>query len=268
MVALPNKVLGTYWTSWKPSPALSKLSPAYNTVWLAFATPVTSKSGAVQFPQNAETASQFKADLLAFRKTGCAILSVGGAGSYFQLSTASEISYFVSSIEILYSQLGGFDGVDFDIEDGTLYSQALVTVSRALKARFGPQFAITVPAAPWSVPYQQACTTLYQAGVLDLVAPQFYELSGLTSESSKITNLVSQIENTWLPVVGNDASMLALGYGIASAVTEETMLPASFLSAWNTLVKQFPTLRGVFCWDANGDAEQNWSFATSLASVI
>jgi chitinase len=268
MAALPNRVLGTYWTGWKPSPLLSELPASYNTIWLAFATPVAGNSGAVQFSQDVETASQFKADLLSLRSKGaCIILSVGGAGSYFELSTASQISYFVSSIENLYAQLGGFDGIDFDIEGGTLYPAAIVTVARALKARFGPQFAITVPAAPWSVPYRQVCAALYQAGVVDLVAPQFYGLSGLTDENSKIANMVSEIENTWLPVVGNDASLLALGYGVAGVAVGETMLPASFLSAWDTLTKSLPTLRGAFCWDADADAQQNWSFATSFAEI-
>ena len=76
--------------------------------------------------QNRESATQFNTDLAAIRAAGrCVILSVGGANSHIDLSTQTRSDAFTASIEKIHTQLGGFDGVDFDIEGGTLYpSQA------------------------------------------------------------------------------------------------------------------------------------------------
>jgi chitinase len=265
MAALPGKVFGTYWTNWDSLP-LAKVHPAYNTIWLAFATP--NGGGAVQWSQSAETPAQFKADLQAFRSAGkCVILSAGGAGSYINLKTSTRAGQFIASVEEIYAQLGGFDGIDFDIEGGTLYPVQLAAIAKALKSRYGRQFAVTVPPAPWSSPFRQACEVLNAAGVLDLASPQFYDLEGLADDASKISNLLSEIEGKWLPAMGGDASKLAIGYGIGSTVSE-TMTPPAFGSAWGTLVKAYPTLRGAFCWDATADAEQNWEFATTFGPVI
>lgn len=270
MPALPARSLGVYWPCWS-GPVLSSIPTAYNTIYLFAATPVGGQpgsTGAVEWSQSVENVTQFKADVAAKRAAGtCVILSVGGANSYIQLDTAARSQSFTASIMTLYTQLGGFDGLDFDIEGGTVWPAQLTYIARALKGAYGPAFAITYPPAPWSSADRAVCAALHAAGVLDLCSPQYYDLTGLTSEASKISNMVSSIETSWLPQVSGDASKLGLGYGISSAVSE-TMTLASLTTAWNTLVAKYPALRGAFAWESHADAAGSWAFETTMAPLL
>jgi hypothetical protein len=99
------------------------------------------------------------------------------------------------------------------------------------------------------------------------VAPQYYDLEGLSTESSKISNEVSSIESAWLPLVNYNAAKVGLGYGIASVVPE-TMTFSSFATVWKTLVTKYPSLRGAFCWEAAADHAEGWSFETTFHPLI
>jgi hypothetical protein len=192
---------------------------------------------------------------------------VGGAGSYIQLDTQARSDAFIASVKSIYAQLGAFDGIDFDIEGGTVWPNQLVYISRTLKSVYGSAFAVTFPPAPWSSADKATCSALYAAGVLDLVAPQYYELTGLSAESDKISNAINSIEAAWIPLVGGDSSKVGLGYGLASVVSE-TMTLASFRTVWTTLAAKYSQLRGVFCWEAATDAAESWSFSTTFAPLI
>ena len=270
MPALPSRVLGCYWPVWN-GPALSAIPSGYNTIWLFAAVPVggpPGTTGAVTWSQNRQSATQFNIDLSDIRAAGrCVILSVGGANSYIDLSTRTRSDAFTASIEKIHTQLGGFDGVDLDIEGGTLYPSQMVYISEKLKAAFGSNFVITYPPAPWSSAARNLCSTLYKAGVLDLVAPQYYDLEGLSTESSKISNEVSSIESAWLPLVNYNAAKVGLGYGLASVVSE-TMMFSSFATVWKTLVTKYPALRGALCWEAAADHAEGWSFETTFHPLI
>ena len=156
---LPSRVFGTYWPCWD-GPALSSLPSAYNTVWLFAAVPVggpPGTTGAVYWSQSRENATQFNADLADLRASGrCVLLSVGGAGSYIQLDTRARSDAFVASVESIYAQLGGFDGIDFDIEGGTVWPDQLVYISSALKSAYGSVFAVTSSLASTSKPAPRA----------------------------------------------------------------------------------------------------------------
>jgi hypothetical protein len=192
---------------------------------------------------------------------------VGGAGSYIQLDTRARSDAFVTSVKDIYAQLGGFDGIDFDIEGGTVWPDQLVYISRALKSVYGSGFAVTFPPAPWSSADKATCSALYTAGVLDLVAPQYYDLTGLSGEAGKIRNAISSVETVWIPLAGGEASKVGVGYGLASLVSE-TMTLSSFSTVWTTLAPKYPQLRGVFCWEAAADAAEGWSFSRTLGPVI
>jgi len=266
----PDRVLGCYWPYWN-GPALSSLPALYNTIYLFSARPVggaPGSTGAVIWSQERENTAKFNSDLAALRAAGrCVILSVGGEGEYIRLDTKTRADAFIASIKNIHTQLGGFDGVDFDIEGGTVWAAQLIYIAQQLKALYGTSFAITYPPGPWDPAARSICQEMYKAGVLDLVAPQYYDISGLGNETSKISGAVDSIKDDWLPLVNGDASKVGLGYGISSAVTE-TMSLTSFVSVWETLAAAHPTLRGVFCWEAAADASEAYSFATTLAPVL
>jgi hypothetical protein len=267
---LPSRVFGTYWPSWN-GPALSSLPAAYNTVWLFAAVPVggpPGTTGAVHWSQRRMSAARFNIDLAAIRASGRRVLlSVGGAGSYIRLDTRPRSDAFIASVESIYAQLGGFDGIDFDIEGGTVWPAELVYISRALKSAHGDVFAVTFPPAPWSSADKATCSALHAAGVLDLVAPQYYDLTGLSAEPDRVSHAVSNMETAWLPLVGGDASKVGLGYGLANAVPD-TMTLASFASVWAALAAAHPRLRGAYCWQAAADAADGWPFCGTLGPQI
>ena len=270
MPALPKKVLATYWTYWDGQ-QLTKLPGAYNTIFLFSAVPVgdpPGTTGVVMWSQNRIPDATFSVNIDAIREAGrCVILSIGGSNAYVRLDTTSRSNAFIASIEQIYSQIGGFDGIDLDIEEGPMYSAQLIYIAQQLKAKYGPSFMVTMPPGPWDSAAASVCATMYRAGAIDLVMPQFYELEGISGETAKISNLVNYINHTWLGVVGGDASKLALGYGISSDVSE-TMTIASFSSAWTQLAKAHPTLRGVFCWESAGDAATGYAFANAMSPLI
>lgn len=268
---LPPRVFGTYWPCWN-GPALGSLPPAYNTVWLFAAVPVggpPGSTGAVHWSQSRMSPAQFKSDLAALRASGrCVLLSVGGAGSYIRLDTQARSDAFIASVESICTQLGGFDGIDFDIEGGTVWPDQLAYISRSLKSTYGRGFAVTFPPAPWSSADKATCSALYAAGVLDLVAPQYYDLKGgLPAEADKVRHAINNVETAWLPLVGGEASKVGLGYGLANAVTD-TMTLASFGTVWAALAASHPQLRGAYCWQAAADAADGWTFSTTLGSLI
>jgi len=269
MPGLPERVLGCYWTYWN-GPALASLPPAYNTVYLFSALPAggaPGTTGGVTWSQDREPAARFRASLAGLRAAGrCVILSAGGAHAYLRLDTTGRADAFIASITAIHRELGGFDGVDLDIEGGPVWPGQLGYVARSLKAAFGAGFAITIPPGPWDAAAQRACRALCTAGLVDFVAPQYYDMTGPGSEAARISYLTTASEE-WLGVVNGRASKLGLGYGMPPAAVQ-TMSLASFAAAWTRLRRAHPALRGVFCWEAAADASQGYPFAATMAPLV
>lgn len=270
MAKLPEKVLGCYWPYWN-GPVLTTIPDTYNTIYLFSGRPVGGQpgtSGAIFFEQNRESPAQFKIEVSYLRSLGKSIiLSVGGAGEYIRLDTQTRSQAFVDSVKQIYESLGGFDGIDFDIESDSMWPGQIVWIAQQLKSIFGSSFAITYPPAPWRFIDRTITSELYKAGVLDFVAPQYYGLTGLNTDTDKINHIVNNISSIWMPIVGNDASKIGVGYGIASTVSE-TLSLSSFTTAWKTLVSKYPSLRGTYSWEAAADSQQNYLFASTLAPLI
>ena len=119
MSKLPQRVVGGYWPYWN-GPKLSDIPKDYNLIYLFSARPVGGQpgsTGAVFWEQGRQTAASFKTDLAARRNAGTAvIMSICGAGEYLRLDTRARTQAFVNSIKQIYSDLGGFDGLDWNIE--------------------------------------------------------------------------------------------------------------------------------------------------------
>ncbi len=270
MPALPAHVLGCYWTYWNGQ-ALTTLPQAYNTVYLFSALPAggpPGSTGAVTWSQSREPASKFNTDLAALRAAGrCVILSIGGANAYLRLDTSNRADTFIASIGQIHQQLGGFDGIDLDIEGGQIWPDHLIHIARSLKDAFGPNFAITMPPGPWDAVAQQTCRAMCDAGVLDFVAPQYYDMTGPPGGQAARIDYAVKASSEWLPVMNGSASKLGLGYGIAPAATQ-TMSLTSFASAWAAVARAHPGLRGVFGWESAADASHGYSFATAMAPLV
>ncbi|MHA7282049.1 hypothetical protein [Arthrobacter sp. TMS2-4] len=128
--------------------------------------------------------THFTADLADFRRRRTAILTVGGAQANVDLSTGTRAQTFLDSITRIYGKLGGFDGPDWTTYEGEQQpnTDQIIWVSRQLKSFYGQSFVITTPRAPWRPADKAHCKAMLEAGVLDMVSPQYYDGPGLAAE--------------------------------------------------------------------------------------
>ncbi len=264
---LPVKSIGVYWAYWK-APAVGNLPSQCNTLYLFSGRPnggTPGSNGSVFFDQGNQSATSFKTDLADFRhRGGAVILSIGGAGEYIRLDTRSRSQAFVASISSIASQLGGLDGIDWDIESTELYPNEMVWIAQSLKSTY-PGFSITFAPAPWRSTDMATVKVLAQNGALDLVSPQYYDLTGLSTEADKINHMVSNIP-LWISAMGGDASKVGIGCALTGA--SEVMSVGSCVSAWKSLVSKYPKLRGAFVWEAYGDYTMGYSFLKTMGPVV
>lgn len=133
---LKPKVIAGYFAKYKSTDDLgvtrdmdfSEIDDRYNTVFLFqagaldedYATyPVgsgkvnlTTQGGGAYF-----NSAEWKTGVQGLRKKGVTILlTVGGGGAYFDMSTRAKTLAFIQSVKDIYKQVGGFDGVDFNLE--------------------------------------------------------------------------------------------------------------------------------------------------------
>lgn len=265
---LPAKSVGVYWPYWS-APAVANLPRTCNTLYLFSARPnggTPGSNGSVYWDQGNQSGTSFKSDLLAFRAGGGAvIISIGGAGEYIRLDTRSRSQAFVASIQTIYNNLGGLDGLDWDIESTELYPNEMVWIAQQLKAMY-PGFSITFAAAPWRTSDVSTAKILVANNALDMVSPQYYDLSGLNTETDKINHMTSNIQSVWIPAMGGDARKV--GIGCAQTGASEVMAIGSCVTAWKTLVSKYPSLRGAFVWEAQGDYNSRWSFLNTMGPVV
>lgn len=268
MAKLPGRVVGGYWTYWGNPIRLKDIPAGYNTVFLFHATPVggaPGSTGAVQWntPGNGRgAATNFKADLAEFRKTRTAILTVGGANANVDLSTRTRSQAFLDSIKRIYSDLGGFDGLDWNNYEGsqTPNTTEMIWISKELKKLYGESFAITSPPAPWRAADLTHCKAMLDAGVMDMASPQYYDGPGL-NDADFIIRSVSE----WVTRMG-DQARVGVGFGLANAANYSSL--AQVTTAWKALVAKYPNLRGAFNWDMPTDENQGWLFANQVAPLV
>jgi chitinase len=268
MAPLPRRVVAGYWTYWGSPIRLKDIPAGYNTVFLFHATPVggaPGSTGAVQWnnPGNGRgAATNFKADLAEFRRTRTAILTVGGARANVDISTRARAEAFLDSIKRIYGELGGFDGLDWNNYEGAQQpdTDQMIWISLQLKAAYGQSFAITSPPAPWRPADVTHCKAMIEAGVMDMVSPQYYDGPGLAEEGYIVKSV-----NEWVARMG-DASRVGVGFGLANAVNFSTR--AAVEGAWKTLAARHPKLRGAFNWDMPTDEGLGWSFANYVGPLM
>ncbi len=123
---VPGKALIGYWHNWTGSPVtldLTDVPAAYDVVVVAFATPTTPAGATMSFepdPGIYPTDAEFIADVQALQAQGRTVLiSIGGAAHPVTVDDPSDVTEFVTSMSAILDQYG-FDGVDVDLEGGSL----------------------------------------------------------------------------------------------------------------------------------------------------
>jgi chitinase len=263
------KIVGGYYPNWPPSPPrIRDVDVHYNLIYLFAATPVGGSpgtTGAVTFAlpdDGIGAATNLVADIAYARTTQGRkiILSVGGAGNSMTFPTRAKSQAFVDSIAAIYTQLGGFDGLDWDTYEGiSADTSEMIWISQQLKAKYAG-FLITTPPAPWNPVDQTFCKAMLDAGVLDYAAPQYYDGPNLATQSYIVPNVA-----TWVSLLG--PTHVVVGFGIDAGVTNY-MTKDEAISTWNAVEAATPTILGAFDWQINTDLAQGSPFAEGLALVI
>jgi len=270
-VPIPARVAGAYWTNWDPL-TLANTSKSYNMLWV-FAATSTGTSGAVSFGAPiSEPMAQLKTDIQARRAAGtCVMLTVGGEGASFYLTNQAQATAFVNSIYSIYAQLGGFDGIDWDIENTSMInSTQLVWIGQQLKAHYGQSFHITWAAADpsWIANGPSAVAAMVQGGSLDAVDVMGYDF-GQSSESAKISAVESYV-NSWVSTTGS-ASRVIIGIQLPNADDGATNTFGSYTSditLWDWAHSTYPTIRGMDIWTAYEDARSNGGSGGTFVSQV
>jgi chitinase len=114
-----------YWTGYGSTLPAHNISPQWDVIIVAFATPdKNAPEGTLRFQTPAGLdPEQFKADIAWLKSQGKKVLiSLGGGGQYFSLADPKSIPNFVSSVTRIVSGYG-FDGIDLDFESPSLVLQ-------------------------------------------------------------------------------------------------------------------------------------------------
>ncbi|HEY2510527.1 MAG TPA: glycosyl hydrolase family 18 protein [Polyangiaceae bacterium] len=264
-----GKIVGGYYPNWTPSPVRIKdIDPHYNLIYLFAATPVggaPGTTGAITWSPPGDglgAATNLNADLAYARQTQGRkiILSVGGANNGMSFPDRTKSQTFVSSVGDLYTQLGGFDGLDWNTFEGSQApdTSEMIWISQTLKATF-PGFLITAPPAPWNTVDQTFCAQMVAAGALDYAAPQYYDGPNLATQTYLVPNV-----DTWVGLVGEDR--LVVGFGIWDQPNYWAIGDA--VTAWKAVASNHPGLRGVFDWQVDVDQASGWPFAQQLGPLV
>jgi chitinase len=243
------------------------IEPRYNLIYLFAATAREGDtSGAVKWdpPSDVNGAwTNWRADIQYARTTQKRkiILSVGGAGHGMAFPNRTVTTNFVNSIDALYSQWGGFDGLDWNTFEGsqTPDTAEMIWASQELKRRH-PGFIISAPPAPWNTVDQKFCRDMLTAGALDYCAPQYYDGPNLADPAWALPNI-----DTWVNLLG--ANHVVIGYGIDPNAANYWNI-TSAVNAWKQIKAKHPAVRGVFNWQINSDRLQGWPFAQQLAPLV
>lgn len=265
-VGTPPKVVGGYYPQWSRNPvSLRKIPLNYNVVYLFAALPVggaPGTTGAVTWPGISNYPGVLKDDVQYVRtKQGRKIiLTIGGSHSGMSF-TPEKSKAFIESIQAIYTELGGIDGIDWDTFEGDQAPDTveMIKISLALKA-LHPGFLITTPPAPWSMRDRAFCAAMVQAGVLDYAAPQYYDMDEKI-EPSYIVKSVGE----WVKLLG--AEHVVVGFGI-NGENPLYSTKEGAVEAWKQIKKNYPNIRGAFDWNIATDCKEGWPFANGLAPLI
>ncbi|MFF3647058.1 chitinase [Streptomyces sp. NPDC002181] len=145
---------------------MADVPASWDVINLAFGEPTSVTSGDIRFSlcpvvecPNAETAAEFKAAVKAKQAAGKKVLiSIGGQNGQVQLATTAARDTFVSSVSKIIDEYG-LNGLDIDFEGHSLSLATgdtdfrapttpvitnLIAAVKTLKARYGPDFVLTM----------------------------------------------------------------------------------------------------------------------------
>ncbi|WP_240805463.1 glycoside hydrolase family 18 protein [Streptomyces sp. A1547] len=145
---------------------MADVPASWDVINLAFGEPTSVTSGDIRFSlcpvsecPNVESAAEFKAAIKAKQAAGKKVLiSIGGQNGQVQLATTAARDTFVSSVSKIIDEYG-LNGLDIDFEGHSLWLATgdtdfrapttpvivnLISAVKTLKAKYGPDFVLTM----------------------------------------------------------------------------------------------------------------------------
>ncbi|MFD4242543.1 chitinase [Streptomyces sp. NPDC058525] len=239
---------------------MADVPASWDVVNLAFGEPTSVTSGDIRFQlcpvaecPNVETPAEFKAAIKAKQAAGKKVLiSIGGQNGQVQLATTAARDTFVSSVGRIIDEYG-LDGLDIDFEGHSLSLATgdtdfrapttpvivnLISAVQTLKARYGPDFVLTMAPETFFV---QLGYQFYGSGPWGGQDPRAGAyLPVIHALRDDLTLLHVQDYNSG-PIMGLDNQYHSMG-GADFHIAMTDMLLTGFPVAGNT-ARVFPPLR-------------------------
>jgi hypothetical protein len=267
---LPQWVIAAYWQMYN-GPSVSTITtnaPDYNVQLAAFG--FGNGGASITFNPAFQSGESLRNDIAESKASGCRwLLSLGGgvpaSEQVFLRSEAEATTAFNTLIPIIDTY--GFDGIDYDLENGpsgfTLAS--MLSLSQKLKNRYGDGFIISMVPRPYEDFFFQIAAAHENAGILDLCMFQFYDWYQ-TEDTSFLSS--------WIP----SRLDAAHGYGVPynkMIVGCCTYYPeygggANTVQNYATIIQNMKTsrgIRGAFIWESYLDSLKGYTFGPAMAAI-
>jgi hypothetical protein len=270
---IPPKVLNVYYWPFGDHATITQIqsqAPQYNV--LDYVAAIPSGNGHAHMVLNGGAEATLASELSAWRASGRLALlmvsNVGAAGTGIELRTEADVVRFTDSIGALIDAYA-FQGIDWDLEDGFAQSSpdAVVSATRRLKAKYGPDFIISCVPRDYEVRNNGIWARCMKAmgDDLDLIALQEYDSVAYADP------YFAQIKADYADLIeqGFPARKILLG----TATRSGTSVPGGaatatvYASAYGFLKSKYG-IRGAMVWQSDSDARDGWSSASVLGSAL
>lgn len=136
---LPNPALVGYWQNWNspnvPYIELDEIDITYNVINLSFAVPQSGTTYDMKFTPYNMSSTQLISKIQTLQSRGVIVnISVGGGGTLVALNNSSERDIFITSMLNIINTYG-FDGMDIDLESGSISVTQGTTISNPVDNR-------------------------------------------------------------------------------------------------------------------------------------
>jgi chitinase len=277
---IPAKVLGCYWTAWDTTFALTDVPLDFNVIFLFTMGPAGgggTNTGDGSFSWGFQTEVP-NATIQAVRNRGQkVILTIGGAGLGFYFSNRTQSTNFVNSAIAAIDQMGGVDGMDFNNfeqdHNRVTSPTEMVWIAQQLRARYGPNFAITAPPGGFNTagaPVQGIAAgndtglglmeAMQAAGVLTFASPQYYDWNFY-----KQPDVVKEITDQWVSGLGEEQVVVGLSanYDYTTSLTLDESE-----REYNAIVAAHPNIRGAYAWNCTTNLQGGNAWGSAMRQLV
>lgn len=139
LAQLPNPALVGYWQNWHspnvPYVELDEIDLTYNVVNLSFAVPQSGTTYDMKFTPYNLSSEQLISKIRTLQNRGVIVnISIGGGGTLVALNNVIERNIFITSMLNIINTYG-FDGMDIDLESGSISVAKGSTIFNPVDAR-------------------------------------------------------------------------------------------------------------------------------------